>query len=313
MFSPEKMNPAHPSVVLHTMRGNKVGDVPFYIRCYTKEQLTKVLHQHEMFQINYVKKGSCYHYINQKESEVVKGDILIISPYVPHQLSCKDTENFEIYEIEFLTDFVIQNIQDMEYIQSLFDFAYLEPFFMEEGEVRTRYHLPVEKQKRAESIMSELMDEYEQRDQSSMLMIRGLLLQLLVLCQRFIHGQASAPPPNAGLMEAMEKAIAFVDDHFSENISAQDAAQVAAFSKSYFGYMFKMATQQTFVEYLNRRRIEAALQMLDEPNKRIIDICYDCGFKNVSHFNRTFKNTIGVSPTEYRSILTKRSSEGTEV
>ena len=89
MFSPEKMNPAHPSVVLHTMRGNKVGDVPFYIRCYTKEQLTKVLHQHEMFQINYVKKGSCYHYINQKESEVVKGDILIIPPYVPHQFSAR--------------------------------------------------------------------------------------------------------------------------------------------------------------------------------------------------------------------------------
>lgn len=308
----EKNRPTDLSVALHTMHGNQVGDVPFYIRCYTKEQLTKVLHQHEMFQINYVKKGRCYHYIDQKESEVAKGDILIIPPYVPHQLSCKDDENFEIYEIEFLTDFVIQNITDFEYIQSLFDFAYLEPFFMEEGQIRTCYHLPVEYQKKAESIMEELMNEYKDRDQSSLLMIKGLLLQLLVLFQRFINNRGTAQQKNPGLLESMEKAIAFVDSHFSENITSQDAAQVAAFSKSYFGYMFKMATHQTFVEYLNQRRIEAALQMLNEPHKRIIDICYDCGFKNVSHFNRTFKNTIGVSPTEYRSILAGRNKEDSE-
>lgn len=312
MYFLEKNRPLDHTIALHTMTGNQVGDVPFYIRCYTKEQLTKVVHQHEMFQINYVKKGSCYHYINQKESEVAKGDILIIPPYVPHQLSCKETENFEIYEIEFLTDFVIQNIQDFEYIQSLFDFAYLEPFFMEEGQIRARYHLPAEHQKKAESIMEELMAEYENRDQSSMLMIKGLLLQLLVLFQRFINNQASVPSQNPGLLESMEKAIDFVDHHFAENITSQDAAQVAAFSKSYFGYMFKMATHQTFVEYLNQRRIEAALQMLNEPHKRIIDICYDCGFKNVSHFNRTFKNIIGVSPTEYRAILAGRNSDDPE-
>ena len=101
----------------------------------------------------------------------------------------------------------------------------------------------------------------------------------------------------------------FIDEHFAEDISAQDVAHMAAFSKSYFGYLFKTVTHQTFIEYLNERRIEAALQMLDDSNKRVIDICYDCGFKNVSHFNRTFKNAIGVSPTEYRIILSEKGKE----
>ncbi len=305
-------HPINQDIALHTMDGNQAGNTPFYIRRYTKEEMTLSLHQHEMFQINYVMKGSCRHFINEKESEVAKGDVLIIPPYVPHRLLCEDSDNFEIFEIEFLTDFVIQNMQDFEYVQSLFDFAYLEPFFMEEREVRARYHIPAERQKKAETIINELFAEYVSQDQSSMLMIKGLLCQLLVLFQRLIQNQGPKPAKNQGLVESMEKAIAFVDEHYAEDISAQDAAQVAAFSKSYFGYMFKMATHQTFVEYLNQRRIDSAIQMLDHSNKRIIDICYDCGFKNVSHFNRTFKNTIGVSPTEYRSILSSKNAEEPE-
>ncbi len=49
-------------------------NVPFYIRRYTKEHLPRILHQHEMLQINYVMKGSCHHFINGRGNEVTKGD-----------------------------------------------------------------------------------------------------------------------------------------------------------------------------------------------------------------------------------------------
>lgn len=199
-------------------------------------------------------------------------------------------------------------------MQSLFDFAYLKPFFMEEDEVHTRYHLPAEHQKRAEAVIQELLEEFEGGAPSHMLMIKGLLLQLPVILQRCISSQEELRQRsrNTGPAASMEKAVAFTDEHFAEDISAQDAAQVAAFSKSYFGYMFKAVTHRTFVEYLNERRIEAALRMLDDPGKRVIDICYDCGFRNVSHFNRTFKSTIGVSPTEYRTILSEKEEKDGE-
>lgn len=305
-----KSHPVHNDVELHTMEGNRLGKIPFYIRRYTRENLTRVMHQHEMLQINYVVKGSCRHFINGKENEVAKGDVLIIPPYVPHQLSCDETDYVEIYEVEFLEDFVLQNAQDFDDVQSLFDFAYLKPFFLEENEVLVRYHIPPEQQKRIETILQELLAEFGSSAESRMLMIKGLLLQFLVMLQRCIgsQGQGRKGRKN-GLVESIEKAVEFIDEHFAEDISAQAVAHMAAFSKSYFGYLFKTVTHQTFIEYLNERRIEAALQMLDDSNKRVIDICYDCGFKNVSHFNRTFKNAIGVSPTEYRIILSEKGKE----
>lgn len=305
-----KNHPVYRDIELHTMEGNRLGRIPFYIRRYTTENLTRVLHQHEMLQINYVVKGSCRHFINGKGTEVAKGDVLIIPPYVPHQLSCEESDHVEIYEVEFLEEFVLQNAQDFNDVSSLFDFAYLKPFFLEENEVLARYHLPPEQQKRVETILQELLAEFGSSSESGMLMIKGLLLQLLVLLQRCIDSQEKGKRGRKnGLMESIDKAVAYIDEHFAEDISAQDVAHMAAFSKSYFGYLFKTVTHQTFVEYLNERRIEAALQMLDDPDKRVIDICYDCGFKNVSHFNRTFKNAIGVSPTEYRIILSEKGKE----
>lgn len=296
----------HEQVTLHTMEGNFQGDTPFYIRKYTKAQLTHVLHQHEMLQINYLIRGSCRHFINEKVSDAVKGDLLIIPPYVPHMIECSEDEDFEMVEIEFTTELIIQNVQDFESIQSVFDFAYLEPLLMREDEVHTKYHLPEKHRKKAEETMLLLLCEYTDRENSYMLMIKGLLLQLLVVIQRSItQGQVGEMEKETlkDHIGAMEKALCYVDEHYMENITIQNVAQVAAFSKSYFGYLFKMVTHQTFVEYLVGKRVDLAVRMLNETSKRVIDICYDCGFRNISHFNRTFKTYVGVSPTEYRAAV----------
>lgn len=299
-------------VDLHTMEGNFQGDTPFYIRRYSRAQLTHVLHRHEMLQINYLVKGCCRHYIGGQDADVVKGGLLIIPPYVPHRLECPDGEDFEMVEIEFTTEFIIRNVRDFEEVQSLFDFAYLSPFLMREDEVHTRYQLPVEHRSKAEEIMDSLITEYQQRGNSYMLMIKGLLLQLLVLFQRSITEEQSgrlSKEAVAGHVGAMEKALRYVDEHYMENITAQDVAQVAAFSKSYFGYLFKMVTHRTFVEYLVAKRMDLAVRLLGTTSKRVIDICYDCGFHNISHFNRTFKAYVGVSPTEYRTVVQGKREE----
>ena len=311
MYSYEESKQKYEDVALHTMQGNFQGDTPFFIRRYSKNALTHVRHRHEMMQINYMVKGVCRHSIGEREGDVVKGDLLIVPPYIPHQINCSESSDFEMYEIEFTEDFIIHNAEDFEQVQSIFDFAYLEPFLISEDRLNSRYHLSVEDQKKAEHFLAVLQDEYTQRDHNYMLMIKGVLLQMLVLFQRALTDEASqalSKEAEDSYMDAMEKAIQYVDEHYMENISSQHVAQIAAFSKSYFGYLFKAVTHKTFVEYLNEKRIEAAVRMLNETAKRVIDICYDCGFKNISHFNRTFKAAVGVSPTEYRSAVRKGKS-----
>ena len=56
----------------------------------------------------------------------------------------------------------------------------------------------------------------------------------------------------------------------------------------------------TFNELLNMYRIETAIQLLDESDKKIVDVAYESGFQSVRTFNDCFKKHLGISPSEYR-------------
>jgi AraC-like DNA-binding protein len=74
-------------------------------------------------------------------------------------------------------------------------------------------------------------------------------------------------------------------------------------STFYFCKMFKKATGLTFTDYLARTRIERAKNLLLNPNVRVSEVAYDCGFISLTHFNRIFKRVEGKSPTNYRRTL----------
>jgi len=63
---------------------------------------------------------------------------------------------------------------------------------------------------------------------------------------------------------------------------------------------FKMNTGLTVFEYLNKIKTEFACKLLMDPDKNIMEICFESGFNNLSHFNKQFKKTFGVPPSEYR-------------
>jgi AraC-like DNA-binding protein len=67
--------------------------------------------------------------------------------------------------------------------------------------------------------------------------------------------------------------------------------------------MFKKATGLTFTDYLSRTRVERAKNLLLNPNVRVSEVAYDCGFISLTHFNRVFKKVVGKSPTFYRNTL----------
>lgn len=104
------------------------------------------------------------------------------------------------------------------------------------------------------------------------------------------------------LVSRLSMVLDYLDTHYSENITLEEAANIACFSKFYFTRLFKQYTNQTFYDYLSTKRIKAAEQMLIIPNLPITEISLKAGFSNLSSFNRTFKRLKGCSPSEYRSL-----------
>ncbi len=93
----------------------------------------------------------------------------------------------------------------------------------------------------------------------------------------------------------------YLYDNISRNIKIGEVAELVNMSPSAFSHFFKKRTQRSFSDYLSDLRIGHAAKMLIETDNNISEICFDCGFNNLSNFNRTFKSQKGCTPREFRS------------
>ena len=76
-------------------------------------------------------------------------------------------------------------------------------------------------------------------------------------------------------------------------------------SSYYFCKVFKKSTGLNFTDYLSRVRVENAKRLLLNPNARVSEVAFDIGFTSITNFNRTFKQLVGQSPSDYREALPK--------
>src|SRR5690606_17047458 len=98
----------------------------------------------------------------------------------------------------------------------------------------------------------------------------------------------------------LDPVLQYIMDHFKNEVDSQSAARLTHMNHSAFCRYFKSRTEQTFSQFVNQVRVTHATTLLLTKNWDVLRICYECGFKNLSYFNRQFKDIIGLSPTEYR-------------
>lgn len=111
---------------------------------------------------------------------------------------------------------------------------------------------------------------------------------------------------------AQSRRIKQVDDYirknFSKNLTLHEVAQLANMSDGAFSRFFTQHTGRNFTEYLIDIRIGMVTRMLIDTSKTIAEICYECGYNNISNFNRIFKKKKGRTPHEFREIYAKKKT-----
>jgi two-component system response regulator YesN len=97
------------------------------------------------------------------------------------------------------------------------------------------------------------------------------------------------------------KAIQFIKQHYKDNISLQTVADHVGLSFSYLSNLFKKELQITFIDYLNRYRIERAKELLTGTQMKSYDIAVEVGFSpEYTYFSKVFKKVTGLNPNDYR-------------
>jgi AraC-like DNA-binding protein len=135
------------------------------------------------------------------------------------------------------------------------------------------------------------------------------LADLLTLLVRLAHHAPQARPLSSESFlptlhgadgARIDRVIRFLQAHYTRPVTLAEAAAQAHLSPSAFSRYFRAKIGKSFVRFLNELRVSHATRLLIEGDLPITEICYTCGFENLSNFNRRFRQFRGKSPRDLR-------------
>jgi AraC-like DNA-binding protein len=97
----------------------------------------------------------------------------------------------------------------------------------------------------------------------------------------------------------------YINDHYQETLRLADLADLVGMSPVAFSRFFKLRSGKTLSGYIEDVRLGYAARMLVDTTKNVSEICYECGFNNLSNFNRIFKSCRGATPRAFREMYRK--------
>ena len=128
--------------------------------------------------------------------------------------------------------------------------------------------------------------------------LKKVLLQVII-CIMAQNGKSITSVKHSE-NDYVSETIKIVNEKYDDDISLSSIANLLAITPQYLSNTFKSNTGISFSNYLTAFRLHHAEKLLIETNESITDISYMCGYKNFSHFIRTFKKIYGVTPSIYR-------------
>ncbi|BBI35796.1 AraC family transcriptional regulator [Cohnella abietis] len=130
-------------------------------------------------------------------------------------------------------------------------------------------------------------------------------LQELIVLLLESH-QATQNPTDA--MQAVERSVAYLEDHYIENITVELLSQQAGVQRWEYSSLFQEITGFKPLDYLTEVRMKRAKELLLLSNAPLRDIAHRVGFKDEYYFNRRFRNAMGISPKQYARTHQSRVS-----
>lgn len=248
------------------------------------------LHWHDSMELVFVKRGHGFIQMGVTVCRAQEGDIFIFSPGTLHAFRQEKGSSMEYENIIF----------DLELLGGAGDLCaekYLLPLQSGRLELSGILNKKDGCYQEAAACLREAEDANRTKLQGYELLIKGALFRFLAILMA--QGKQLPASETADTMR-LKQVLQWISVHYGTKLHVADAANICQCSSSHFMRWFKKMTGQRFTAFLNEYRLNAAAEALRTTEDTVLSISEQCGFDNLSYFNRAFKTRYLMTPREYR-------------
>ena len=246
-------------------------------------------HYHSEYELVLIIKGSGKRFVGNHVSDFQEGNLTFMGPNVPH-LFRKEyiNEPGGSLVIHFKEEFLGDNflsIPEMQKIKLLFE--------------RSKMGIQVNGKTRDE-IAGQMNNILALRGMNRLICLLQLLTYLADSSEYELLSNLDSSSQNNKDSDRLNKVFDYLMTHFTEDIQLEKVAEIANMSYSGFSRYFRNRTKKTFSHFVNEIRIGYACKRLMECDISVSNVCFECGFNNLTNFNEQFRKIIKVTPHQFK-------------
>lgn len=240
------------------------------------------IHHHSIHQILYAIEGVGKISIDGREYDISQDEVAFIAPHSQHSIYSHSSLTLLVlaFDIETLEFFDGNELKNPFFQQSQF----FQPDVIASSELRQH--------------LRKMLYEQSSENPFSKWALKIHLLHVLLTMTRLAE-RTQVQDANSLRTEKIKN---YIDTHYYEPLTSKDIAVKLGISSRYINTIFKDNYHKTPMQYLTEVRIEKAKKLLLDTDKEIITICFEVGYETISTFYRAFKNTLNMSPNQYRNM-----------
>lgn len=243
------------------------------------------MHSHPEWELNFITYGEGFFITDKAKTTVHAGDIVLSFPHMLHAI---ETDAKLIYDtVVFNTD-MLGSTNDRCFSQIISPMCNLSTELLHITDKNQYYE---EMHSCASNVVSCAISNSPQSD----LLMKGEILRFLWYA---FTGNSITFIKKQTQSNEIREILFYINEHYNEALTIEFLAAKAHLSKSWFMRKFHDTVGVGAIEYINKLRIQKVCEMLLDGSK-IADAAFECGFQNLSNFNRLFKNVVGCTPREY--------------
>lgn len=247
-------------------------------------------HEHEFYEILFFLSGNALYTIEGRTYQLRPGDILLTNNRDIHRPDIRPGKVYERYVIWVQPD-VIAQIQKLGTdLSACFVDAAAKEYKLIRPDNADLTHL--------KGICEKMVYAHNEAGFGSSMLSLVYLVEFLVFLNRAYFATPAAIRQDVTENEKINLVVSYINTHLADDLSLDVLAGVFYVSKSYLNHRFKEFTGLTLYQYIIKKRLVVARNMLRE-GVPVMDACMQCGFNDYSNFLKSFKREFGKSPKEF--------------